>query len=374
MGDRLADARIDELLVVLVEHGDAVVGDQPALDLELGVLLDGRHLVGRHVADELVFAGQQAVDAARDFGNDDEAQRLDRRPAAPVVVVRIEHQALVGPELAHLVGAGRHRLARPFDPVLGLHEAAPADDLAGRAGEAALQGHVGHAVDETHRVAVDRLDLVERRPDALGDADDFGRQRLALDAVARHHGGEQGLARGRVGARAEHALRTEGEHHVVGVHLVAVVELHALAQGQFDRALVDAPPALGQPGHRLELALQVAGDEVLEDRRLHALADIGALAHDLEIGAGRDLLDGDGNHRPVVGLSDGEARQHKAAGGEAARREELPTIQARHSSSRRKARLFPCYWANLTAFPKTVSSNAVRRGTRWYYTPHMSLE
>ena len=134
------------------------------------------------------------------------------------------------------------------------------------------------------------------------------------------------LLEGVLAARAEHPFRAEGEHHVVGVHLVAVMEFNALAQGQFDRPFVDAPPALSEPGNRLELALQVAGDEVLEDRRLHALADIGSLAHGLEIGAGRDLLDGDGNHGPVVGLPDGEAGQHKAAGGEAARRKELPTI------------------------------------------------
>ncbi len=240
--------------------------------------------------------------------------------------MRIEQQGLVGPEFAHLVGAGRHRLARPFDPALGLHETAPADDLAGCARNAAFQGHVGHAIDETHRVAVDRFDLLERRPDTLGDADDFRRQRLALDAVARHHGGEQGLTRGGVAARAEHALRTEGEHHVIGVHLVAVVEFHALAQRQLDRALVDAPPAFGQPRHRLELALQVAGDEVLEDRRLDALADVGPLAHGLEVGAGRDLLHGDGNHRPAVGLADGEAREQEPAGRDAAGGEKLPTI------------------------------------------------
>jgi hypothetical protein len=258
--------------------------------------------------------------------HDDEPQRLDRRPATTIVVMRIEQQDLVRPELAHLVRTCRHRLARPFDPVFGFHEAAPADDLTGRAGDAAFQRHIGHAVDETHRVTVDRFDLLERRPDTLGDAHDLGRQRLALDAVARHHGGEQGLARRAVAARAEHALRTEGEHHVVGIHLVAVVEFHALAQRQLDRALVDALPALGQPGHRLELALQVAGDEILEDRRLDTLADIGPLAHGLEVGAGRDLLHGDGNHRPVVGLADGETREQEAAGRDAAEGEKLPTI------------------------------------------------
>jgi len=139
-----------------------------------------------------------------------------------------------------------------------------------------------------------------------------------LDAVARHHGGEQGLARRRVATRAEHAFRTESEHHVVGIHLVAVVESNTLAQRELDGALVDALPALGQARHRFELALQVAGDEILEDRRLDSLADIGPLAHRLEVGAGRDLLHGDGNHRPGVGLADGEAREQEPAGREAA--------------------------------------------------------
>jgi hypothetical protein len=88
-----------------------------------------------------------------------------------VVVVGVEDQAFVGLELAHLVGAGGDRLARPFDPGLGLHEAALADDLAGPAADAALERDVGHAVDEAHGVLVDRLDLLERREGALGDAD-----------------------------------------------------------------------------------------------------------------------------------------------------------------------------------------------------------
>ena len=73
MGERLAHARIGQLRMVLVEHQDAVVGDRAALDLELGFFAIVADLVGRHVADELVLAAQQAVDAARHLGHDDEA-------------------------------------------------------------------------------------------------------------------------------------------------------------------------------------------------------------------------------------------------------------------------------------------------------------
>ena len=59
--------------MVLVEHREAVVDDRAAQDLELGVLLDARDLVGRHVADEVELAGQQAVDAARHLRHDDAA-------------------------------------------------------------------------------------------------------------------------------------------------------------------------------------------------------------------------------------------------------------------------------------------------------------
>ena len=85
-----------------------------------------------------------------------------------------------------------------------------------------------------------------------------------------------------------------------------------------------------RPGIGFELLLQVARDQVLEDRLLHALADIGALAHHLERGAGRHLLHGDGDGRPVVGLADGEARQDQAAGGQA---DETTTINWAHDSS-----------------------------------------
>jgi hypothetical protein len=63
MAEGLADARIGELRMVLVEHRQAVVDDGAAQHLELGILLDARDLVGRHVADEVELARQQAVDA-----------------------------------------------------------------------------------------------------------------------------------------------------------------------------------------------------------------------------------------------------------------------------------------------------------------------
>src|SRR3546814_19208912 len=62
-------------------------------------------------------------------------------------------------------------------------------------------------------------------------------------AVAHYDIGEQRLVAGDVVIGTEHTLATEGEGHVVGGHLVAVMELHARTQGQFDGALVDALPA-----------------------------------------------------------------------------------------------------------------------------------
>ena len=51
------------------------------------------NLVRRDVAGELVFARQQAVDAARDLRHLDETDALDRRTAAPIFVMRLERRA-----------------------------------------------------------------------------------------------------------------------------------------------------------------------------------------------------------------------------------------------------------------------------------------
>jgi hypothetical protein len=82
MRHRQPYARIAQRGVVLVEGGDAVIGDGAALHFEGRVALDVADLVGRNVAGELELTGEQAVHAGRHLGNLDEAQRLDRRAAA----------------------------------------------------------------------------------------------------------------------------------------------------------------------------------------------------------------------------------------------------------------------------------------------------
>ena len=303
--------------MVLVEHRDAVVDDGAAQHLELRILLDAGDLVGRHVADEVELAGQQAVDAGRDLGHHHDAHALQRRATAPIIVVGIEGQRLVGYELAHLVGAGRDRRARPVEPALGLVEAAARDDVAAQPADTPFHRHVGRAVDEAHRVLVDGLDLLEGREQALGHGGDFRRQVLALDRIADEHRSEQRPARGNVVVRPEHTVAAEGEDHVVGRHLVAVMELHALAQGEFDGAVVDALPALGESRDLLQPGEQVLHDQALEHEGEDALADIGLLAQRLKCGAVGDLLHGDGDGGAAVGLPDCDPRQAKAGGGEA---------------------------------------------------------
>ncbi len=144
-----------------------------------------------------------------------------------------------------------------------------------------------------------------------------------MDRVADQHRGEQGLVRADVVIRPEHALAAEGEDHIVGGHLVAVVELYALAEGELDGALVEALPALGHPRHRFELAQQVLHDQRLEQEGEDSLADIGLLAQRLQRSAVGDLLHGDRDGRPLVGLADGDpgqadARGNKARGGDQA--------------------------------------------------------
>ncbi len=89
MGKGLAHARILELRVMLVEHGEPMVGDQAALHLESRILLDAGNLVRRHVADKIELAGEEPVDAAGHFRHHHDAHGLHRRAPAPVVVMRV---------------------------------------------------------------------------------------------------------------------------------------------------------------------------------------------------------------------------------------------------------------------------------------------
>ena len=71
----------------------------------------------------------------------------------------------------------------------------------------------------------------------------------------------------------------QGVDHVVGVELLAVVELHALAQVELERLVVDLPPGGG------ELALVLAAVRIAIDQRVpDVLADDHADADVVEVG------------------------------------------------------------------------------------------
>jgi hypothetical protein len=119
--------------------------------------------------------------------------------------------------------------------------------------------------------------------------------------------------------------------------LVAVVELHALAQGELDGALVEALPALGHARHRFELAQQVLHDQRLEQEGEDALADVRLLAQRLQRGRVGDLLDGDGDAGALVGLADGDAWQAEGGGGEPGGGDQATTTQEHGANSPNEA-------------------------------------
>ncbi|MGY4295057.1 putative transcriptional regulator [Bradyrhizobium sp. i1.4.4] len=304
--------------MVLVEHGQAVIEDGAALHFERRVLLDAGNLVRRDVAGELVFARKQPVDAARNLGHFEETDALERRPAAPIFVMRFEGQRYVGLELDDLVRARRDRLARPVEIARGLLPGTAVHDVGAVARQPALNRDVGRRVVEAHRVLVDGIDAHEVRPDAAGDRRHIRRQFLAR---ARRRDLLEGLDGGAALGLglAEHALAAEGEDDVFGRQLVAIVELHALAQLHLDGLVVDAAPLGGEARHGLQAATPVLGDQALPDRgEEHALADVRLLAQHVEHVRIRHLLHGNRHRRTVVRLPDREARQEKRARGNAA--------------------------------------------------------
>ena len=80
------------------------------------------------------------------------------------------------------------------------------------------------------------------------------------------------------------------------------MEQHAPTQREFDAPVVDAAPFGGQLRHHLAAPLVVASDQRLEDAGKDALADIALLAQRVERVRVDDLLHGDRDDRPVVGL------------------------------------------------------------------------
>ncbi|MPL96995.1 hypothetical protein SDC9_43182 [bioreactor metagenome] len=327
MGHGATYARIGQHLVLRVEDRDPVVPDGRALHLEARGAGDRGDLVGRQVAGEIVFARQQAVHPARHFRHLDEGDLLERRLTAPVVVEGDEGQRHVGLELGHHVGAGGDGLRRPVGIACRLVPGAAVGDLAAEGIEPALERHVGRRVVEAHGVLVDDLDALQRRPQAAADARHVRRQ------VLRRRGGvvlgEDRGAADRLGV-AEDALGREREGHVLGGHLVAVVELDAFAQLQLDRLVVDARPRGRQPRHRALIAHPVAQDQPFpEVREEHPFADVRLFVPDVERVVVGDLLHRDGD-RAAGALCAQIAGQQQAAGGGAQQSEGMAAVQADH--------------------------------------------
>ena len=75
--------------------------------------------------------------------------------------------------------------------------------------------------------------------------------------------------------RRQDALVTEGESDILRGHLAAVMELHALAQREFQRAVVGAMPFRGQHRAVLQVMQIVGGDQIIPDVVLHTIGDVG---------------------------------------------------------------------------------------------------
>ena len=315
MVHRLPHARVAQGAVELVVHTHANVRDRTANHCHARIGFDHLDLIRGQVAGELVLPGAQAVHALRQFPHLHEAQRAERRPAAPVVVVRIEHQLDVRRVAADLVGPGADRLTRIGEPRFGLFEGAPVYDLRAHLAQPAFQRHIGRHVHKPHGVFVDRDDLVERWPQAAADRGNLRWQGLRL--LRRPRGVHvQRLVHARRRRRAEHMVRTEGEHHVLGGEFVAVMEFDALAQRYFQRTFVDTAPACGELRHLLQRVLKVASDQQFHVGVEDALADIGLFRDRVQRVAGRQRLHSDGDLRPCVGLADGKSWQGRGRAGQ----------------------------------------------------------
>ena len=167
-----------------------------------------------------------------------EDEPLPVRRGPPVVLHRLVHDAVAAHVLHELPGPGAD--GQPLGAVFTRLDVLLRLDVRHRGEEA-----VGDPVAEGHEglLEADADDVRALDLHALDEAE-LGGERVGR-AVPRHHG--------------------EGELHVLGRHLGAVVEADALAQVELPRAAaVRHLPALGE--HRREVALGVAVEEVLPQR------------------------------------------------------------------------------------------------------------
>jgi hypothetical protein len=181
-----------------VEDADA----RRALDDEVRVGLEGRQVGRRRQQHHVGLAGAQRQHAGALFGHGAEDHLVEGRAAAPVVVVGLEHDAVVGAPLDELEGAGADR---------GAGERVAAHRLDGGRADDRRVRHGGDQQQRAERLRGDDVDgeLV----DDLGADDGAGERAPAAGRVARD-GAVPGVL---------HRVRVEGR---------AVVEGHALSQGE----------------------------------------------------------------------------------------------------------------------------------------------
>ena len=204
--------RLDHELVVLLQLGDAHVGDR---------------------RDQVDLAGLESGDPRGVLENRPHDDRLHLRRAAPVILIRLEHQPLVLRPRDQLERAGPVRLdgdrflARGVGVFRREHQP---EQLA----QAHRQEEVGRPGGDVHGEGVHDL--------GAGDRAELG--------------ADGGL---RFGIRGS----VEGELDRVGVEVVAVVELDAFAQRELPGGRVQPFPGLGEGGH--QVALDVAGRQAVVD-------------------------------------------------------------------------------------------------------------
>ena len=253
------------------------VREHDGADVDILIGADHAHLVGRNVGDQVVIAGDEARDPRRQLRHAPEGDALRRRLAHEIIIESVQHRRLGGGMRDDAVGAGRHGLAR-----IGLEAhrliGALVDDPGAPRGETLLEQHVGDLGTEADAVAVDRLDRSE-------------------DA-------EIGFAAGDLGLVAPEAAFAEGIGDVLRGQLVAIVELHALAQRDDQLLRRDALPCRRQMRLQLRAAAigraeKIAADQRVEDRIGDAGADIGELACRLQ--GRRQIGDGDGEVGACLG-------------------------------------------------------------------------
>ena len=169
----------------LVELEEGRAEDRRGRGAGLARLVDDVHLVGRHRLDDVDAARDQLGDLGGLLGDDPDADVLEGRLGAPVVVVPHQEVLLLLAPLRELVGAGADRVllhplvALLLDRLLGLH------DLGG---EPLDEERVGAVRLEPRRLGVHHLDALDLGVVAAGGELVLGVQHAVeggLDVLAR---------------------------------------------------------------------------------------------------------------------------------------------------------------------------------------------